>query len=96
MNPEAVAKVCDELHENVDQGPGENPGALARALGTVRMLRAAASWDYPLAILTEIEVQLARWFSREEWRGTDEGRRCRETLLAHISKLEDAWERPRA
>lgn len=96
MTPEEVARACDELHECVDQGPGENPGALGRALSAIRVLRADASWEYPISILTEIELQLTRWFSSEVWRGTDEQLRCRENLLDHISRLEDAWDRPRA
>jgi len=43
----------------------------------------------------EVEVQLARWFSPEKWRGTHDGLHCRENLLDHISRLEDAWDRPR-
>ena len=96
MNPDEVARTCDELHECVDQGPGENPGVFATALSAVRKLRAEASWDHPVSILMEIEVELARWFSPEKWRGTDDGLQCRENLLDHISRLEDAWDRPRA
>jgi hypothetical protein len=96
MNPDEVARTCDELHECVDQGPGENPEVFARALSAVRKLRAASSWDHPVSILMEIEVQLARWFSPEKWRGTDDGLHCRENLLDHISRLEDGWDRPRA
>jgi hypothetical protein len=96
MNPDEVARICDELHEYIDQGPGENPGVFATALSTVRRLRSAASWDYPLGVLMELEVQLARWFSPDKWRGTDDGLHCRENLLDHISRLEDSWDRPRA
>jgi hypothetical protein len=94
MNPDEVARTCDELHECVDHGPGENSEAFARALSAVRTLREAASWDYPVSILMEVEVQLARWFSPKKWRGSDDG--LRESLLDHISRLEDAWDRPRA
>lgn len=94
MNREEASRVCDELHEYVDQGLGENPADLEMALGTVRMLRAAASWDDPLAILLEVEVQLARWFSPAEWGGSDERLHCHETLLDQVPRLGDAWERP--
>jgi len=96
MNPEEVARTCDELHEYIDQGPGENPSVFARALTVVRRLRAAAAWDYPLTILGELEMQLAGWFSPDRWRGSDEGEGCRQALLSRLSSLEDAWERPRA
>jgi len=96
MNPDEVARICDELHEYVDQGPGENPGVFATALSALGRLRAAASWDYPLSVLMELEVRLARWFSPDKWRGTDDGQHSQEDLLDHISRLEDAWERPRA
>jgi hypothetical protein len=43
MNPEEVARTCDELHEYIDQGPGENPGVFARALSVVRRLRTAGA-----------------------------------------------------
>jgi hypothetical protein len=96
MSPDDVARICDELHEYVDQGPGENPGVFATALNALRRLRAEASWDYPLSILMELEVQLARWFSPDKWRRNDTGQHSRDDLLDHISRLEDAWERPRA
>jgi hypothetical protein len=96
MDPDEVTRACDELHACVDQGPGDNPGGFARALAEVRRLRAAASWDYPRSILTEVEAQLARWFSSDKWRGTDDGQHAREDLLGHISRLEDAWDRPLA
>jgi hypothetical protein len=95
MNTDELARACDELHDCVDQGPGENPGVFARALSTLRMMRGTASWDYPISILAEIEKQLARWFSPDQWRGTDDGDRSRQDLLDHISRLEKAWERPR-
>ena len=96
MNPDEVARTCDELHENIDQGPGENPGIFAHALRVVRRLRAAASWDHPLTILTQLEMELAGWFSPDRWRGADEGEGCRQALLSRLSSLEDAWERPRS
>jgi hypothetical protein len=94
MDPDEVARTCDELHECFDQGPGENYEASGRALSALSKLREAASWDYPVSILMELEVQLARWFSPKKWRGSDDG--LRENLLDHISRLEDAWDRPRA
>jgi hypothetical protein len=96
MNPDEVARTCDELHEYIDQGPGENPGIFAHALTVVRRLRAAASWDHPLTILTQLEMELAGWFSPDRWRGADEGEGCRQALLSRLSSLEDAWERPRS
>lgn len=95
MNPDEVARTCDELHEYIDQGPGENPRGFASALGAIRRLRAAASWDYPLIILTRIEMQLAAWFSPDTARAADQGQRCRQALLGDISTLEEAWDRPR-
>jgi hypothetical protein len=96
MSPDEASRICDELHEYLDQGPGENPKIFGTALNTLRRLRANASWDYPLTILMELEVQLARWFSPDKWRGADDGVRCREHLLDQISRLEDAWNRPSA
>ena len=96
MDPAEVARTCDELHQYIDQGPGENPGVFARALDEVRRLRAAASWDHPLLILTQLEIQLAGWFSPDDWRGADAGARARQALLSRLSSLEDSWEQPRA
>lgn len=96
MNPDEVARACDELHEYVDEGPGERPGVFARSLGVVRLLRSAASWDYPLDILNEIESRLAHWFSPQPWKERDNEQAYRESLLDQISRLEDAWERPRS
>ena len=92
MDSAAVTRNCDELHECVDQGPGEMPETFARALDAVRRLRADASWGYPIIILAEIETQLARWFSPDKWRGTNDGHIARENLLTQIARLEDAWE----
>lgn len=96
MNPDEASRICDELHKCVDQGPGENPRVFGAALSALRRLRANASWDYPLTILMELEVQLAKWFSPDKWRGTDDGQRSRDHLLNQISRLEDAWDRPNA
>jgi hypothetical protein len=95
MDPDEVTRECDELHACVDRGPGENPSVYATSLSAVRRLRTAASWDYPISILREIETQLARWFSPDKWRGPDDGQDARENLLNQISRLEDAWDRPR-
>ena len=95
MNSDEVARTCDELHEWIDQGPGENPTVFAQSLSAVRKLRAAAAWDYPMGILKQVEVQIARWFSPDLWRGEDDGAEARQALIGNISKLEDAWERPR-
>jgi hypothetical protein len=95
MTADELARSCDELHAYIDRGPGEDPGVFAASLGIVRRLRASASWDYPMALLTRIETRLASWFSPDKWRGDDEGLCCRLDLLSDISTLEDAWERPR-
>jgi hypothetical protein len=95
VTPEEVAMACDELHECVDTGPGGDGSGFARALSVLRRLRSAASWDYPLGIVRDIEVRLARWFSADQWQGEDQGRTSRQDLLERISRLEDAWERPR-
>jgi hypothetical protein len=94
MNPDEASRICDELHEYLDQGPGDNPRVFGIALNALRRLRANASWNYPVTILMDLEVQIARWFSPDGWRGNDDGLRCRDHLLGQISKLEDAWNRP--
>ena len=94
MNSDELARACDELHDCVDQGPGVNPGVCARALSAVRRMRGAASWDDPIGVLAEIELQLMRWFSLDKWRGTDDGDKSRQNLLVQIARLEDTWERP--
>ncbi len=91
LTREEVVRACDELHSCMDQGPGTNAPALADSLHTVRRLRAAASWDYPLTLLKNIESQLTAWFSPESAGGAS-----RQNLLEQIARLEDAWERPRA
>lgn len=96
LNREEVVRACDDLHALVDTGPGENGGSLAKALLVVARLQSAASWDYPVNILADLQTRLASWFSRDQWRGRDEGEASRAALLDRISRLEDAWERPRA
>jgi len=96
MDADEATRLCDELHACIDQGPGENSEALARALGALRRLREEAAWDYPITITMKIELLLVRWFSLQPWRDSNEQRRCRENLLDQISRLEDAWDRPRA
>jgi hypothetical protein len=91
LTKEEVVRACDELHSRMDEGPGTNGAALADSLNTVRRLQAAASWDYPASLLRNIESQLAAWFSPASG-----GPGSRQTLLEHIARLEDAWERPRA
>jgi hypothetical protein len=95
VTPEEVAMACDELHECVDTGPGGDASGFARSLSVLRRLRSAAPWHYPQEILTDIEVRLARWFGPDQWQGEDQGRTSRQELLERISRLEDAWERPR-
>jgi hypothetical protein len=95
MDQDEVTRQCDELHECIDQGSGENPGVYAASLSALRRLRAAASWDYPMSILCELEPQLARWFSPDKWRGTNDGQYARENLVNQISRLENDWDRPR-
>jgi hypothetical protein len=96
LNREEVVRACDDLHALVDTGPGENGASLAKALLVVARLQAAAAWDYPANILADLQTRLAAWFSREQWRGADAGEASRAALLDSISRLEDAWERPRA
>jgi hypothetical protein len=95
MNPE-VERLCDELHQYIDLGPGENPAAMRAALSAVRIMRASALWDYPIGLLIEVEVQLARWFSSENTAAPDQVHDHRENLLAHLARIEDAWDRPSA
>ena len=96
LNREEVVRACDDLHALVDTGPGENGQSLAKALLLVARLQSAASWDHPANILADLKTRLACWFSREQWRGADEGEGSRAALLDRISRLEDAWERPRS
>jgi hypothetical protein len=91
LTKEEVVRACDDLHSYMDRGPGPNTDALADSLTTLRRLQSAASWDYPLELLTRIESQLMLWFSE----GANGGP-ARQALLDHMSRLEDAWERPRA
>jgi hypothetical protein len=91
LTNEEMVRACDELHSRVDEGPGHNADALADSLKTLKRLRSAASWDYPLTLLEQIELLLMHWFSGKLQRVTS-----RQTLLEHISRLEDAWERPQA
>lgn len=95
MNPEQLARTCDELHACIDRGPGESPRGFASALTGVRRMRAAASWDDPLIILTRIEMGLATWFSPNKWRAADEGQGCPQALLRNLSTLEETSDRPR-
>jgi hypothetical protein len=91
LSREDVVRACDELHSRMDDGPGTNTAALADSLNTVKRLQAAASWDYPLTLLAGIEAKLPLWFSDQP-----DAADSRQSLLADLCKLEDAWERPRA
>jgi hypothetical protein len=90
LTKEEVVRACDELHSRMDEGPGINGPALADSLNTVRRLQAAASWNYPMSLLTNIASQLTVWFS-----SAPAGPDSRQKLLEQIARLEDAWERPR-
>ena len=93
MNAVEVSHACDELHRLIDQGPGPgtNPGASATSLTIIRQLRATAEWEYPLELLNELERLITRWFAGP----VDREQESRYALLEVISKIEDAWERPR-
>ncbi len=91
LTKEELVRACDELHACLDEGPGQNPSALAESLKTLRRLQASVSWDYPRTLLAQIESELELWFS-----GQPQSPSSRQVLLDHISRLEDAWERPRA
>ncbi len=92
MNPEEVARACDELHECLDQGPGENPGVHARALSVLRRLRGAAAKDELLGLLAQTEAAFGSWFSRQECnRSEAEDRSQREQLVERLAELEEHW-----
>lgn len=95
MTAVEVSHACDELHRLIDQGPGLNPGACATSLTIVRQLRAAAEWEYPLELLSELEQLITRWFNPKSPGPVDRDQESRYALLEVISKIEDAWERPR-
>lgn len=93
MNAVEVSRACDELHHAVDQGPGPNPGVHGTSLSIISHLKRAAAWDYPVRLLSELELLIAPWF-RAQCPHEDEPA-CRNALLELISKIEDGWERPR-
>jgi hypothetical protein len=96
MSLDEAERLCDELQECVDSGPGENPDSLRRALTVVRKLRHGATWDYPVTIVLELEAKLVRWFSPDSPREADAGEHSRQSLLEYIARLEGSWDRPRA
>jgi hypothetical protein len=91
MEANEVEKHCEELRELIDMGPGHNPVALHKALGVVNTLRATATWDYPLAILTGINEQLGRWFGDRKWRGDEAA--LHSSLTQDLAKLEAVLDR---
>lgn len=95
MNAVEVSCACDELHQAIDQGPGNNPGVFATSLSIIGRLKAAAGWDYPVKLLSELETLMSQWFSRRPSSAGIIDEECRTVLLELISKVEDAWERPR-
>ena len=95
MNAVEVSRACDELHQAVDQGPGNNPGVYATTLSIISHLKAEAGWDYPVKLLSELELLIAPWFNRRSPSTADHDQDRRDALLELISKVEDAWERPR-
>jgi hypothetical protein len=95
MNAVEVSCACDELHQAIDQGPGNNPGVYATSLSIIGRLKAAAGWDYPVTLLGTLEIQMARWLKRGSSSIGGDDEVCRAVLLGLISKIEEAWERPR-
>ena len=95
MNAVEVSCACDELHQAIDQGPGDNPGVYATSLTIIGRLKAAARWDYPVRLLSELETLMAQWLNRRSSSTAVGDEACRRNaLLELISKVEDAWERP--
>ena len=96
MNAVEVSCACDELHQAIDQGPGNHPGVYATSLTIIGRLKAAAGWDYPVSLLSELETLMAQWLNRKSPSTEVDDEDSRNVLLELISKVEDAWERPRA
>ena len=95
MNAVEVSCACDELHQAIDQGPGNNPGVYATSLSIIGRLKAAAAWDYPVKLLSELETLMAQWLNRRSPSTGVGDEDCRNGLLELISKVEDSWARPR-
>jgi len=80
------------LRDPIGVGPGDNPEVLRKALGIVRLLRAAGEWDYRRQILEDLKVRLLAWFSDRQWRGDDA--ELRRSLLQHVDQLPQSWGQP--
>jgi hypothetical protein len=94
MNVNEVRRVCDELHEYIELGPGENRDALRSALNAIRKLKAAASWDHPREILGEFELMITAWLSPASSQAGHAADSSRHSLIASLGRLEECWERP--
>jgi len=96
MNTDEVARACDELHEYIELGPGEDQEILGRALRTLGRLKASAPWEYPRTVLEDLETRVATWFSPAPGGGFGAEEHHRQALLEQLGELEDSWSRPRA
>lgn len=92
MEAKKVKAQCDVLRDLISVGPGDNPEILRRALGIVRALRVAATWDYSRQILDDLRERLQAWFSDRQWRGDQA--ELRHVLLQHLEQVTLSWEEP--
>ncbi len=88
MDVETAHRECGRLREQIDLGPGANDDALRKALGIVKTLQLAASWQTPRDKLTDIEANLRVWFSRKGNFG------MRHWLEQDLQNVTDYWDRP--
>ena len=93
IDQEKVQAHCDELRELIALGPGRNPEMLAKTLDGVRILRAAAEWDFPQHMLGDLKERLTIWFSDRAWRGDTAD--LHGVLVRELEQLCAAWERPK-
>jgi hypothetical protein len=93
MTQDEVSRLCDALHEFLEQGVRGDTDVLREVLRILQILRDEATWDRPLRVLDSLEMKFVAWLSSP---GLDEktGVAQRQVLIENLGQLEDSWMRP--
>lgn len=86
-----VERLCQQLRDLVDAGPGVNDDALGHARAIIGEFRMTRSGDGVNDRLVALEDGFERWFSASNWNANfDAGKGCKQWLYSDIGGLEAA------